>query len=66
MPVREDCYSRIADDDLDDTIRRILQDHPHLGERLLAGALKSNGVIIQRQRLRDSVMRVDPVARLMR
>ena len=66
MPVGQDCYSRISDDILDDAISKILQGHPHLGELMLTGALKSNGIIIQRQRLRDTVMRVDPVARLMR
>ena len=46
-------------------LRGTLQDYPHLSDRMLTGALMSNGIIIQKQRLCESVMRVDLMARLM-
>ena len=37
-----------------------------MGERMLAGALRSQELWIQRQRLCESIMRVDPLGRILR
>lgn len=52
-------YSDIPDDDLDVFVRSILHFLPNSGERILLGALRSNGVKVKRERMRDSVRRVD-------
>ena len=54
-------YSDISDPDLDSTIRRIKQDHPNDGEVLMHAHLLRLGIHVQRERLRLSVHRVDPV-----
>ena len=54
-------YSEISDRDLDDAIRRIKYDHPNDGEVLMQALLLRVGIHVQRQRLRLSIQRVDPV-----
>ncbi len=61
-----DSYSDIPDDDLDVLVSRILHFLPNSGEQMLLGALRSHGVKVQRERMRDSVRRVDPVSRDLR
>ena len=34
---------------------------PDVGERLLQGALRSKGIIVQRRRVHEAVHRVDPI-----
>lgn len=59
-------YSEIDDDELDIFVRHILHYSPESGERMVMGALKGFGVKVQRERLRKSIERVDPVSREMR
>eukprot|EP00112_Aurelia_sp_Birch-Aquarium-sp1_P022765 Seg6529.2 transcript_id=Seg6529.2/GoldUCD/mRNA.D3Y31 product="hypothetical protein" protein_id=Seg6529.2/GoldUCD/D3Y31 len=59
-------FSEMEDEVLDDIVAAQLQSCPSMGERLLAGALRSEGLRIQRQRLRESIMRVDPLGRIWR
>ena len=54
-------YTDISDHDLDETIRRIKRDHPNDGEVLMQAHLLRVGLRIQRQRLRQSIHRVDPI-----
>ena len=61
-----DAYSDIPDDDLDVFVSRILHFPPNSGERMLLGALRSHGVKVQRERMRNSVRRVDPISRDLR
>ena len=59
-------FSEIDDDELDIFVQHILHYSPESGERMVMGALKGFGVKIQRERLRNSIERVDPVSREMR
>lgn len=59
-------YSDIDDGDLDTHIQHILHYSPNSGERMVIGALKGFGIKVQRERVRDSIRRVDPVSRELR
>ena len=61
-----DAYSDIPDDDLDILVSRILHFSPNSGERMLLGAIRSHGVKVQRERMRNSIRRVDPISRDLR
>ena len=61
-----DAYSDIPDDDLDILASRVLHFFPNSGERMLLGALRSHGVKVQRERMRNSIRRVDPISRDLR
>ena len=54
-------YSDITDRDLDVMVEGIQQANPTVGLVMLQGYLSSQGVTIQRRRLRESVMRINPV-----
>ena len=41
-------------------VEEITHLYPHCREKILSGRLRSNGIHIQRQRIRDSLHRVDP------
>ena len=56
----------MEDEVLDDIVAGQLQSCPSMGERLLAGALRSEGLRIHRQRLCESIMQVDPLGRIWR
>ena len=50
----------IPDTVLDDMTKEFVSTHPNSGARSLAGFLRSMGYRIQRQRVRESLQRVDP------
>ncbi|GBB95202.1 hypothetical protein RclHR1_24990002 [Rhizophagus clarus] len=52
-------YSSLLDDNLDVVVRRLKQENPFSGIRILMGTLKSEDVRITRQRLQNSIRRVD-------
>ncbi|XP_076843075.1 uncharacterized protein LOC143487790 [Brachyhypopomus gauderio] len=52
--------------DLDETVAQILQHHPNCGYRMMVGYLNAQGIRIQRQRVQESMWRVDPHGVLMR
>lgn len=52
-------YSDISNDELDSFIKQIKHDNPFYGEIMVAGALKSKNIIISRNRLRESIQRID-------
>ena len=59
-------YTKISNEELDELVRSIKSEHYQIGEKRLLGILKGKGICIQRQRLRDSVNRVDPFGAIQR
>jgi len=59
-------YTDISDDELDSYTSQIQREHPNCGQQLLFGYLKDKGIVVQRQRLRDSIARTDPIRRHLR
>lgn len=54
-------FSVISDDELDNLVERFMSDHGTMvGYSLVSGHLRSLGVRVQRDRIRDSIGRVDP------
>lgn len=54
-------FSKITDDKLD-VVREILCLSPNSEERMILGALRGRRILIQRNPLRDSIHRVDPIS----
>ena len=59
-------YSEICDDELDRMLTSIQREYPNCGQQLMYGYLLDRGVHVQRDRLRQSVARTDPLRRLVR
>ena len=59
-------FTTISNRELDRVVYQIKTAHPHDGERLLAGHLVSQGIIVPRSQLRSSIHRVDPVNTVLR
>lgn len=59
-------YSDIDDDQLDELIREVQLNNPNIGVGMLQGHLKGLGKRVQRQRIRESVLRVNPMRALVR
>ena len=59
-------YSNITHEELCDVLRTILDTPPDVGETIVRGALRATGIYVQRQRIRDAIMEVDPVNRALR
>ena len=53
--------SQISDVELDDVVREITALFPRIGEKSVSGRLRSKGIFIQRERVRESLRRVDPL-----
>ena len=53
-------YTIITDTEFDGLVNEITSVHPHCGEKSVSGRLRSQGIHVQRQRVRDSFHRVDP------
>ena len=66
MPVGVGCYTEMSDLALDEVVHDVLQISPEVGERLMIGSLRSRGLHIQRWRIRESILRVDPIGRACR
>lgn len=54
-------YSSISDAALDQLVAEITHSHPRCGEKMTSGRLLSQGIRVQRQRLRECLKRVDPM-----
>ena len=54
-------YSTMSDASLALKVRDIKATHPHYGEVMVAGHLMSQGMQVQRTKLRESIHRIDPV-----
>ena len=59
-------YSDIRDDSPDEIVRKIQGQYPGVGIRMLKGHPKSQGLTLQRERSRQSLLRLDPTAALQR
>ena len=59
-------YSEISDEELDGIMRDVVAAYPNSGLTLLRGHLKRLGIIVQRERARLSMIRVDPINVCMR
>ena len=57
---RRQRYSTLPDTALDERVHEIHSRHTDAGCRMIAGILRSDGVILQRERVRQSLRRVDP------
>ena len=57
---RRSRYSDNANAELDGMVTAIETEHPDTGYRMIDGTLRANGVIIQRECIRESLKRVDP------
>ena len=55
-------FSKITDDKLDVAVPEILCLSPNSEERMILGALRGRRILIQRNPLRDSIHRVDPIS----
>ena len=53
-------FDDISDNDLDDIVGRFVAALPSAGQKTIEGHLRSEGYRIQRQRIRESLLRVDP------
>lgn len=54
-------YSTIDDNQLDELTRQACDEHPGIGIRILKGFLLSKGFRVQRERIRLSLLRIDPI-----
>ena len=54
-------FSTLDDEDLDGIVRNIQASFPNCGEKLVEGHLVSQGIKVQRRRVRESLHRTDPV-----
>ena len=59
-------FSVITDDNLGAKIREILRLTPYSGERYVRGSLRGRNITVQRERVRESLRRVDPIGKNMR
>ena len=56
-------YTNLTNGQIDEHVRDILQSTPRVGLSLLRGALRARGLNVQRERVRESINRVDPLSR---
>ena len=53
-------YSIISDSELEKKIQEIKLQMPDIGEKMITGVLRSNGISVQRHRIRKALHSVDP------
>ena len=66
MSVEGRVFSSLSDNELDDYVRQILTVTPGAGLRMVQGALKQRSLEVQRDRVLQSLRRVDPVTTSLR
>ena len=54
--------SQISDLELDNAVHQITALFPRIGAKSVSGRLRSKGILIQRERVRESLRRVDPLS----
>ncbi len=54
-------YTDISDEQLDNVLTTIQEQYPNWGQQLISGFFKSRGIYIPIYRLRESILRVDPL-----
>ena len=57
LGIRSNDFTSLSDDELDHLVVSL---HPQSGEKTVVGQLRSQGIKIQRERVRQSLQRVDP------
>ena len=57
-------FTEISDNDLDEVMKGIKEEHPNDGEVLVSGHLLAKGIRVPRSRMRASIHRVDPISTL--
>ncbi|CAC5371774.1 unnamed protein product [Mytilus coruscus] len=58
--LKRERYSTVDDNELDDIVRPLLDENPHLGYRSIQAHVKVKGHTCQENRIRDAIIRVDP------
>eukprot|EP00794_Sanderia_malayensis_P013172 gene13172-14522_t len=58
--------SQISDEELDDKVIRIKSFNPNCGSKVLAGYIAASGIRVPRERVRQSLRRVDPMGTYLR
>ena len=58
---RRQRYSRLSNEDLDSILLHLVNEYPTCGVRMLMGHLRRMSVMVTRARLRESLLRIDPV-----
>ena len=53
-------YSSLSDSELDALVTEVISLFPYCGEKSVHGRLRSRGIIVKRDRIRESLRRVDP------
>ena len=66
MPMGAESFSLLSDAELDEAIGDILDEAPQSGEVYVQGSLVAKGIRVQRQRVRNSLRRIDPINRSLR
>ena len=61
-----ECYSNIADNDLESVVRDLVREFPNVGYKRMTGLLLARGLRIQQNRIRETMRRVDPHGTLFR
>ena len=59
-------FSPLSDEELDDFLRSAQQSHPSVGIRMARGLLHCKGHSVQRERIRQSFLRTDPIGVMQR
>eukprot|EP00794_Sanderia_malayensis_P014819 gene14819-16359_t len=59
-------FNDMSNDELDGVVAETIRISPSSGETMVAGALRSRGIKVQRWRIRDSMKRVDPIRKIAR
>ena len=54
-------FTNHSNEDLKVAMTRIKENHPNAGEVMVRGHLQSQGIVVQRKRLRETLKEVDPV-----
>ena len=65
MPVGEN-FDHISDDELDTLVAGVLHATPQAGLDMVLGATRARGLRLQQERIRDSMIRVDPISSTIR
>ena len=58
FPIRFSC---LTDAELDQRVEAIKMDMPDVGQRMVQGLLRSQGITVPQRRIRESLKRVDPI-----
>lgn len=59
-------YSPISDEELERKVQDIKVQMPDIGEKMISGVLRSNGICVQRHRIRKAIHSIDPIKTALR